>query len=61
MKIPNKDGENHVWKGESSSYLECLDSRWGIEKGNLGNGLGDCLPNRDVPLPSGVVVFLVNF
>ena len=39
MKISDRDGENHVWKGESSNYLECLDSRWGVEKGDLGNGL----------------------
>jgi len=43
-----------------------LNSRWGVEKGNLGNGLGDCLPNWDFPLEggesgiSGVVGFLGN-
>jgi hypothetical protein len=45
MKVPYKDGKHHVRKGESSSYLECLDSKWGVEKGNLSNVLGDCLPN----------------
>jgi hypothetical protein len=50
MDIPYRDGENHVWKGESSSYFECLDSRWGVEKGNLDNGLGDYLPNWDLIL-----------
>jgi hypothetical protein len=43
------DGKNHVWKGESSSYLKFLDSRLGVEKGNLGNGLRDFLPNQDFP------------
>jgi hypothetical protein len=39
----------------------------GVEKGDLGNGLGDNFPNRDFPLErgkleiSGVVVFLGNF
>jgi hypothetical protein len=53
MKIPNKDGDNHVWKGESRNYLEFLEFRWGVEKGNLGNGLGDYLPNWDFPLEGG--------
>jgi hypothetical protein len=44
MEIPYRDGKNHVGKGESSNYLECLDSRWGVEKGDLGNGLGDLSP-----------------
>jgi hypothetical protein len=54
MEIPYRDGKNHVGKGEGSSYLECLDSRWGVEKGDLGNGLGDCLPNQDFPLEGGI-------
>jgi hypothetical protein len=53
MEIPYRDGKNHVRKSEGSNYLECLDSRCGVEKGNLGNGLGDYLPNRDVPLEGG--------
>ena len=53
MNIPYRNGKNHVGKGESRSYLECLDSRSGVEKGNLGNGLGDCLPNQDFPLEGG--------
>jgi len=53
MEIPYRDGENHVRKSEGSSYLECLESRWGVEKGSLGNGLGDCLPNQDFPLEGG--------
>jgi hypothetical protein len=67
MEIPYWDGNNHVRKGESSNYLECLDSRWGVEKGDLGNGLGDCLLDWDFPLEggggsetSGVVVFSRN-
>jgi len=55
MDIPYRDGKNHVGKGEGSNYLECFDSRWGVEKGNLGNGLGDCLPNRDFPLERGKI------
>jgi hypothetical protein len=47
MEIPYRDGKNHVWKGESSSFLDCLDSRLGVEERNLGDGLGDCLPNQD--------------
>jgi hypothetical protein len=50
MEIPYRDRKNHVGKGESRSYLECLDSRWGVEKGDLGNGLWDCFPNWDFPL-----------
>jgi hypothetical protein len=53
MKIPEKDGENHVWKGENSSYLECLESRWGVEKGDLHNVLGNYLPNLYFPLEGG--------
>ena len=53
MEIPYRDGKNHVGKGESSIYLEFLDSRWGVEEGDLGNGLDDCLPNRDFPLEGG--------
>jgi hypothetical protein len=53
MEIPYRDFKNHVWKGESRNYLECLDSSWGVEKGNLGNGLRDCFPNWDFPLEWG--------
>jgi hypothetical protein len=53
MEIPYRDGKNHVGKGEGSSDLECLDSRWGIEKGDLDDGLGDSFPNRDFPLEGG--------
>jgi hypothetical protein len=53
MYIPYKDGEYHVWKCKSCDYLELFDSRWGVEKGNLGNGLGDCLPNQDFLLEGG--------
>jgi hypothetical protein len=53
MEIPYMDGKNHVGKGESSSYLECLDSKWGVERGNFGNGLGDYLPNQDFSLEGG--------
>jgi hypothetical protein len=53
MEIPYMDGKNHVGKGESNSDLECLDASWGVEKGNLGNVLGDCLPNQDFPLEGG--------
>jgi hypothetical protein len=53
MKIPYKDGEHHVRKGKGCNYLECLDSRWGVDERNLGNGLGDCLPNWDFPLEGG--------
>jgi hypothetical protein len=67
VEIPYRDGKNHVRKGESSRDLECLDSRWGVEKGDLGNILEDCLQNWDFPLKggggfetSGVVVFLRN-
>jgi hypothetical protein len=66
MEIPYRDFEHHVGKDESSSYLECLDSRWWVEKGDLCNGLGDYLPKRDFPLErgksetSGVVLFSGN-
>ena len=53
MQIPYRDGENHVGKGERSSYLECFDSRCGVEKMDLGNGLGDFLPKRYFPLEGG--------
>jgi hypothetical protein len=53
MKIPYRDGKHHVRKGKGHSYLELLDSRWGVEEGDLGNGLGDCLPNQDFPLEGG--------
>jgi len=36
--------------------MECFDSRWGVEKGNLGNGLGDYLPKWDFPLERGISV-----
>jgi hypothetical protein len=67
MEIPYRDGKNHVGKGKGSSYLEFLYTRWWVEKGDLGNSLGDCFPNRDFPLEegggsrkSGVVVFQWN-
>jgi hypothetical protein len=44
VKIPYRDGEHHVWKGKHRNYLEFLDSRWGVEEGNLSNGLRDFLP-----------------
>jgi hypothetical protein len=47
------DGEHHVGKGESRNYLECLDSRSGVEEGDLGNSMGDCLPNWYFPLRWG--------
>jgi hypothetical protein len=62
------DGKHHIWKGKGCSYLECLDSRWGVKEGNLGNGLRDCLPNQYFPLEgggksgiSGVVGFSRNY
>jgi hypothetical protein len=48
-------GKNHVGKGEGGSYLECLDSRWGLEKMDLGNGLGDCFSNWYFPLEGGEI------
>jgi hypothetical protein len=53
LEIPYRDGENHVRKGEGSNDLECLDSKWGVEKWDLGNVLGDCLPNWNFPLDEG--------
>jgi hypothetical protein len=50
MEISYKDGDNNVRKGEGRNDLECLDTSWGVEKGDLGNGLGDCFPNQDFPL-----------
>jgi hypothetical protein len=49
MKIPYRDDKHHVRKNEGCNYLEILDSRWGVEEGNLGNGLRDYLPNWDFP------------
>jgi hypothetical protein len=66
MEIPYKDGKHHVGEGESIRYLECLDSRWGLEKGDLGNELGDYFPYGYFPLKggksrkSGVVVLSGN-
>jgi hypothetical protein len=45
MNIPYGDGKHHIWKGKGRIYLEFLDSRWGVEEGNLSNGLRDFLPN----------------
>jgi hypothetical protein len=53
MDIPYRDGKHHVRKGKGHRYLECLDSKWGVEKGNFSNALGDCLPNQDFPLEGG--------
>ena len=53
MEIPYRDGNNHIGNGEVRNYLECLDSRCQVEKGYLGNGLGDCLPNWYFPLEGG--------
>jgi hypothetical protein len=55
VEIPYRNGKNYVRKSEGRSYLECLDSRWGVEKGNLGNGLGDCLQNQYFPLEWGEI------
>jgi len=55
MEIPYRNGENHVGKGESSNYLECLDPRRGVEKGDFGNGFGDYLLNRYFPLERGEI------
>jgi hypothetical protein len=53
VDIPYKDGDNHVRKGEVSNNLECLDFRWGVQKGYLGNCLGDFLQNQYFPLEGG--------
>jgi len=53
MKIPYRDDKHHVRKGKGHGFLECLDSMWGVETGNLGNGLVDCFLNRDFPLEGG--------
>jgi hypothetical protein len=53
LEIPYRDDDNHVRKGGSRSNLECLDARWGLAKGDLGNGLGGCFPNRYFPLEGG--------
>jgi hypothetical protein len=45
-----QNGEHHVGKSKHCSYLEILYSQWGVEEGNLSNGLGDCLPNWDLTL-----------
>jgi hypothetical protein len=55
VEIPYKYGKDHVIKGEGRNNLEFLDFRWGVEKGDLGNGLGDCLPNWDSPLERGKI------
>jgi hypothetical protein len=31
-----------------------LQGIWGVEEGDVGNGLRDCLPNQDFPLAGGV-------
>jgi len=51
--MPYRDGDHHVRKGKVCSYLEFLDSRRGVEEGNLGNVLGDYLPNWYFPLEGG--------
>jgi hypothetical protein len=53
MKIPYRDGKHHDRKGKGRSYLECLDSRWGVEEGKLGNVLVQYLPNWYFPLEWG--------
>jgi hypothetical protein len=53
LEIPYHNVQHHVGKGKHCGYLEILYSRWGVEEGNLSNGLGDCLPNQDLTLGEG--------
>jgi hypothetical protein len=38
-----------------AGYLESLYSWWGVEEGDLSDGLGDCLPNQDFSLGKGEI------
>jgi hypothetical protein len=38
-----------------AGYLKILYAWWGVEEGDLSNGLGDCLPNRDLTLGKGEI------
>jgi hypothetical protein len=53
--MPYWNGKNHVGKFKCCGYLKRLYTRWGVEEGDLSNGLGDCLPNWDVTLGEGEI------
>jgi hypothetical protein len=55
VKIPYRNGQYHVGKGKCCVYLKIWYARWWIGEGDLSNGLGDCLPNRDLTLGEGEI------